>query len=388
MNSSNPPLPPMGWKLLKLGDCVKLINGRAYSQNELLDAGTPVIRIQNLNGGDRWYYSDLTLPEDKYCHDGDLLFAWSASFGPYIWRGDRSIFHYHIWRVIPNELIDKAFAFWLLDWITAKVKEASHGVAMLHMTKAGMEAWLIPIPPIAEQRRIAAILDQADSLRIKRREALAQLDSFKRSIFLELLRAEANIRSHPLADLVQEMHQGINTVTEEIEYQEAGIPIIQSKHITQGYLDLSDARFVNDSTFEKYRKNYQPEFGDVLLCNIGTIGKSIIINKSPPELLIAWNLFLIKFNNNVIDSCYAKYYLDHLFSSHHFDQFMTGGTVKFISKKTLSATPIKTPNIEVQSEFSAKVSTLEGVIRKHRKYLTALDDLFSSLQHRAFQGEL
>src|ERR1017187_7449247 len=100
-----------GWKWRTLGECAQFINGRAYAQEELLDSGTPVLRIQNLNGGDRWYYSDLQLPDEKYCNAGDLLFAWSATFGPYRFQGPKGIFHYHIWRVIPNKTLDKEFAF-------------------------------------------------------------------------------------------------------------------------------------------------------------------------------------------------------------------------------------------------------------------------------------
>jgi type I restriction enzyme S subunit len=54
-----------GWRRVPLGEALTLINVRAYKQDELLEQGTPVIRIQNLNGGDNWYYSDLTLPDDK-----------------------------------------------------------------------------------------------------------------------------------------------------------------------------------------------------------------------------------------------------------------------------------------------------------------------------------
>src|SRR5262245_37529073 len=70
-----------------LSELVAVLNGRAYSKNELLDAGTPVLRVGNLFTSDKWYYSDLSLDDDKYCDNGDLIFAWSASFGPFIWNG-------------------------------------------------------------------------------------------------------------------------------------------------------------------------------------------------------------------------------------------------------------------------------------------------------------
>lgn len=70
------------WFRTTLGTVVTLINGRAYKQEEMLTEGTPILRIQNLNGGDRWFYSNLQLPPEKYCASGDLLYAWSATFGP------------------------------------------------------------------------------------------------------------------------------------------------------------------------------------------------------------------------------------------------------------------------------------------------------------------
>lgn len=146
------------WTEIQMREAATLLNGRAYSQHELLAKGTPVIRIQNLNGGSLWYYSNLELPPNKYCDEGDLLFAWSASFGPYIWSGPKAIYHYHIWKVLPKNGFDKGFLFYLLQWITARIRAESHGMAMLHMTKEGMENWKIKCPSLSEQRRISGKL--------------------------------------------------------------------------------------------------------------------------------------------------------------------------------------------------------------------------------------
>ncbi|MGW5230393.1 restriction endonuclease subunit S [Nocardia niigatensis] len=151
---------PAGWTYSRLGEVLQLVNGRAYKKSEWKKAGTPVIRIQNLNGGDDYYYSDLDLKPHNFCVTGDLLFAWSASFGPYLWKGERAIFHYHIWKVVSSPAIDKKFAFHLLAAMTEAVKFASHGLAMLHMTKEAMEGFVCPIPPLAEQQRIAERVDE------------------------------------------------------------------------------------------------------------------------------------------------------------------------------------------------------------------------------------
>jgi len=148
------------WPLVEIGEIAKLINGRAYKREELLDEGpTPVLRVGNFFSNRGWYYSDLELPDDKYCDVGDLLFAWSASFGPRIWEGPRAIYHYHIWKIETTDSIDKMYLFHILQSESAKIKEGGHGIAMVHATKGGMEKRKIPLPPLEAQKEIVAEID-------------------------------------------------------------------------------------------------------------------------------------------------------------------------------------------------------------------------------------
>lgn len=106
---------PASWSVCKFCDLCDLLNGRAYSQEELLDSGKyRVLRVGNFFTKNSWYYSDMELEDNKYCYPDDLLFCWSASFGLYIWNDVKTIYHYHIWKLIfpkqPHITVNTSFS--------------------------------------------------------------------------------------------------------------------------------------------------------------------------------------------------------------------------------------------------------------------------------------
>ena len=165
------------WPMVELGKVARLINGRAYKQEELLSEGpTPVLRVGNFFSNRDWYYSDLELEEDKYCNTGDLLYAWSASFGPRIWEGPRAIYHYHIWKIETTDAIDKRFLLHLLEADSEKIKSEGHGIAMMHATKGAMEVRKFPLPPLATQQAIVTEIEAEQALVTANRELIERFE--------------------------------------------------------------------------------------------------------------------------------------------------------------------------------------------------------------------
>ena len=150
---------PDTWEWAQIGSIVDLINGRAYKRQELQTSGKwPVLRVGNLFTNETWYYSDLDLEDDKYCSNGDLLYAWSASFGPHIWRGEKSIFHYHIWKV-RHYSMNRDYLNYVLQWDVERIRTATTGSTMVHVSMTNMRPRTIPVAPIEEQDRIVKRLD-------------------------------------------------------------------------------------------------------------------------------------------------------------------------------------------------------------------------------------
>lgn len=151
------------WAKVELGEVCDFINGRTFKMEELLTEGTPVLRVGNFFSNNKWYYSDLVLEEKSYCNTGDLLYAWSASFGPKIWDGPKAIFHTHIWRVELTNKIHKEFLYVSLDKETENIKRSAHGTTMLHITKAAMKNYSILLPSFEEQKQIADLFQSVET---------------------------------------------------------------------------------------------------------------------------------------------------------------------------------------------------------------------------------
>lgn len=183
---------PSQWEVRQQQEVAIFYNGRAYKLSEWEESGTPVIRLQNLTGsGNKYYYSNLQLPEHQYANNGDLLFMWSATFGPKIWSGDKAIYHYHIWKVVCNEcFLSQTFMFYNLSYMTEKMKKQTNGSTMLHFTKKGMEEQLMVLPPINEQKRIAEILEAVDKKLSLIKQQKAETQQLKKGLMQKLLTGE------------------------------------------------------------------------------------------------------------------------------------------------------------------------------------------------------
>ncbi len=173
----------------KLRDIVKLLNGRAYLMPELQNEGKyRILRVGNLSGGnDSWYYSDMELDEDKYCENGDLLYAWACNFGPHIWKEEKVIYHYHVWKLVEDkQKVDKKYLYYYLLQQTPYYLGGVNGATMVHITKQNMEKKTVFIPKSLDaQRRIASILSAYDNLIENNNRRIRLLEQMAENLYKE-----------------------------------------------------------------------------------------------------------------------------------------------------------------------------------------------------------
>src|SRR5947199_3751064 len=154
-------------RTLRIGDALKLVNGRAFKPTEWKKSGLPIVRIQNLNNPDAPFnYYEGQLPEKFLLDDGDLLFAWSGtpgtSFGAHIWRRGKAWLNQHIFKVhFDDKQFDKRYLQLAINRNLEQYIRAAHGGAGLaHITKGRFEESSLPCPPLDEQQRIVAEIEK------------------------------------------------------------------------------------------------------------------------------------------------------------------------------------------------------------------------------------
>jgi type I restriction enzyme S subunit len=290
--------------------------------------------------------------------------------------------------------------------IDADVKYLFHFLRQLHLPDGGYDRHFkylkrseVILPPLAEQRRIAEVLDKAEALRAKRRAALAQLDSLTQSLFLDLFGdPRVNERQWPLqaiGSFISDMRGG--AALEPDDFVESGFPILHKGAIkAQGAIGIDGKKktFASLAYAHSSPNNIvNREFVAVSLRDLVPSGPSIGLTanlRSGPfdEYLLAQGCYGFRVDKSKV----VPEFLVHLSNNKNFrhvlKQNSVGSTQIHIRTPVYLAIRIPTPPLDLQREFARRVTAVEKLKTAQRAALAELDALFASLQHRAFRGEL
>ena len=334
------------WKREILNDVCTFHNGRAYKLNELLSDGKfRVLRVGNFFTNDSWYYSDLELDDEKVAVNGDLLYAWSASFGPRFWTGEKVIYHYHIWKIDSFQQVSKEFLFYFLERDTEKIKNEVQGGTMVHITKGDMEKREILYPSILEQSKIARLLSLLDERIATQNKIIEDLKKLKSAIRKKLL-CNDKWTTYKIQDIA-EIGRGRVISSVEIDRQKHPLYPVYSSQTSNdgimGYLDsyMFDGEYITWTTDGAnagtvfYRKG---KFNCTNVC--GTL-------KIQPK-------FDCYFVSLVLQQATQKYVSSNLANPK-------------LMNNTMASIKIRMPNIETQKQLSKVFQTLDSCLLVHQR---------------------
>jgi type I restriction enzyme, S subunit len=390
-----------GWEIKRLGDLFTFKNGRAFKKEEWSDRGLPIIRIQNLNRKDASFnYFTGEYSQDIFVNPGDLLFSWSGtigtSFGSHIWSGEPGLLNQHIFKVAHRESINRRYAFYGLRFITAEIeKSVSGAVGLAHITKEKLNEFTLSLPPLPEQQRIVALLDEAIAgLANAKANAERNLQN-SRTIFESHLqtvfsqRGEGWIETR-LADICDRVSVGhVGPTSEFYCGASEGVPFLRSQNVRPGRLDWDGVQHITYEFHNRLRKS-QLRFGDLLFVRVGANrGDCCAVLEDVAQLNCANIVFARPSRGN---AAYLERYCQSPPGRAQLLGMTTGSAQGVINTKSVAELVIPIPKEIDQGKIVAKLNGLQDetqrLTRLYERKLAALEELKKSLLHQAFNGEL
>ena len=300
--------------------------------------------------------------------------------------------------LVPRlDLVSPDYLFW---WLKAQVKHIQskgRGATFKEVSKKIVESLQIPLPPLADQKRIARILDAADVLRAKRRETLAQLDTLLQSTFLDMF---GDPVTNPmgwcvgrLEDYFSKTRAGtccgpFGSALKKHEYVEGGIPVWGIDNVKPNQFIQEQSLFITPEKFAKLRR-YSVESGDILISRAGTVGRMCVAVPTVEQSIIGTNLIRLSLDPDaMLPVFFASLYT---FCGERLPGLRASGDERaysFLNTTRLKSLVLPLPPLDLQHRFAAIVESVEQQKMRQRAHLAELDILFASLQSRAFLGDL
>ena len=253
----------------------------------------------------------------------------------------------------------------------------------------------VPLPPLEEQRRIAAILDQAETLRTQRRTALALLDSLTQSLFLDMFgdddKGEPRFAVAALADVLEMPLQNGAYYPKEEYVSEGGVEMVHMSDAFNGIVGRGSLKRVNcsDADLSKYGLNES----DILLARRSLTyegaAKPCLVPPAAEPLIFESSFIRVTPDRKKLSVPYLFHYLDNpTIRDKRVRPFVTQSTISGINQSNLERVAVVVPPLPLQQTFATRIAAIEALKATHRRALAALDALFASLQQRAFTGAL
>lgn len=275
------------------------------------------------------------------------------------------------------------YLYFFLKSKTAYLNSLGRGATFKEISKAIVENIEVPLPDITKQKEIAQRLKKLEQLISLRKQQLSKLDELVKSRFVELFGDTILNPSGWTKDLLGTVCDVRDGTHDSPQYYESGYPLVTSKNVTGGKIDLTDCSLICEADFKKINERSKVDIGDIIMPMIGTVGKPVIVDIEPNFAIK--NVSLIKFKAN---SRVLNLYIRTLLQSDYFDDAVLskvrGGTQKFISLGDIRKLEVLVPPMELQEQFAAFIKQTDKSKLAIQKSLDQLELLKKSLMQQYF----
>ena len=383
------------YELKTLGSVATYINGRAFKPSEWESTGLPIVRIQNLTDKNaKCHYSSAAYEEKYKIHNGDLLFAWSASLGAHIWNQNDAWLNQHIFKVIPNDNIDKLYLYYFLQKVIAELYLKTHGSGMVHITKGAFMNTPIPVPSYTEQSRIVArieeLFSELDNAVDTLKTTKEQLEVYRQAVLKEIFDSVSTTSVH-IKDVCLDIKVGIVIKPTQYYVSENGVPAFRNANVRRGYINDTDWVMISK---EGHQQNCRSEVhtNDVLISRSGAnLGMASVVPAryngynaidvviAVPDISKVIPEFLAQYTNSPMGRAIVK-------------KNERGAAQGHLNVSAYANLPIGVPDLQEQEklvkQISDRLSVCDSIEKTVDTALAQADAMRQSILKQAFEGKI
>lgn len=403
----------MNWPSVTLGEVAKFVRGITFKPDDVIplatDGAVACLRTKNVQEdvdvSDVWGIpARFVRRPEQFLTFGDILVSTANSWnlvGKCSWIGDLpwpATIGGFISTLRASDRVDPRYLYYWFasERVQADVRKCARKTTNIsNLSFDQCLALQIPLPPLPEQQRIAAILDQADALRRLRRDSLARLGDLGQAIFYEMFGDPISNpkcwRKVTLADCVRapdDIRCGpFGTQLLKDEFQAEGVPLWGIKQVNKGFA-IPTYEFVSERK-AKELANYSIVSGDIVMTRKGTIGNCSVYPDGFPLGIMHSDLLRVRVDPLKCDPEFLSDQLHYSCDVQHQIALISGGAImQGINVGKLKAIKVLCPPKPLQDEYMERVRAVGSRRREAIQHQAGMEKLFASLQHRAFRGEL
>lgn len=359
-------------------------SGDSYNDRGL---GLPLIAGAGDFEGLRVAPKKFTSAPGKVSAAGDIILSIRASIGAKVWSDGDYCLGRGVAGLRPKAMLDSGYLWHWLTHSERALAAKGRGATFLQVNRGDIGEMPIDLPPLPEQRRIATILDHADRVRGKRRDVLTHLADLPRAIFHEMF-SESTATSTVAQEATLIRTGPFGSQLLHSEFVDEGIAVLGLDNVVGNEFRWGERRFITPEKYEQLRR-YTVSARDVLISIMGTTGRCVIVPDDIPVAINTKHICAITPDTSRLESAFLRAaFLWHPDSLAHLRRQTKGSIMDGLNMGIIKAMPIPVPDRGKQAEFAERLARVTDSQIAARRALAVDDELFASLQRRAFQGQL
>ena len=367
---------------------IEILSGFAFKSKEFNKDGNgvPVVRIRDV-GKDRssTYYSG-EYSDNYLLKNGDLLIGMDGDFRLAVWKGGKALLNQRVCKITVNDkTLNREYMYYMLPKELKRIEDKTSFATVKHLSVKKIKGIKIPLPPLPQQKKIAAILDAADAYRQKTKALIAKYEELTKSLFLDMfgdpVTNNKGLGKVKLGNLGK-WQSGGTPSRRELKYFEGDIPWLSSGELNQMYTHDSKEHITSLAIQESNSKLIKK--GSILLGMYDTAALKSTINTE----IVSCNqaIAYCKLNEELVDTSFVYHIIQ--IGKEHYKRLQRGVRQKNLNLTMVKEIEILYPPLVLQKQFAERTKVIEAQKIEAQICLKKSEDLFNSLLQKAFKGEL